>query len=99
MRVDFFLDEGDYDENHYWILGCKGDAGMLRFIMGWLGMNPGLPFIWEVTYPVHGQYAKNKQRQKVVFDTNQLNPVTGQPGKWVMPQNFSDRKPVTVTKG
>lgn len=65
---------------------------MWRFIAAWLGLNPDLPFAWEVLTPVHGQEAKNRRRQKVVYDEKQG-------GKWVLPQNFSDRKPVTITKG
>jgi hypothetical protein len=65
---------------------------MWRFIAAWLGLNPDLPFAWEVLEPVHGQEAKNRRRQKVVYDEKQG-------GKWVLPQNFSDRKPVTITKG
>lgn len=63
---------------------------MPRFLAAWLGLNPDLPFIWEVANPNHGDEAKNSRRQKVIYDEKQG-------GKWVMPQNFSDRKPVTIT--
>lgn len=72
---------------------------MPRFLAAWLGLNPDLPFAWEVLHPVHGVEAKNKRRQKVVYDENKVNPVTGAPGQWVLPQNFSSKPPVTVTKG
>jgi hypothetical protein len=59
------------------------------FIQAFLGMNPHLPFADEVENPVHGVQAKNSRRQKVIYDENQG-------GKWVLPQNFSGSKPVTI---
>lgn len=70
---------------------------MWNMIKSWLGLNPELPFMWEVKYPVHGMSAKNNHRQEVIWDENVTNNVTGKPGKWVMPQNFSDKEPVTIT--
>jgi hypothetical protein len=72
---------------------------MWRFIAAWLGLHPDLPFAHEVQHPVHGQEARNRRMQKVIYDQKQVNSKTGKLGKWVAPQNFSDRKPVTVTKG
>ena len=70
---------------------------MWNMIKSWLGLNPELPYYWDVKYPMHGQEAKNEKNQKVIFDEKQVNSVTGKPGKWVMPQNFSDKEPVTIT--
>lgn len=63
---------------------------MLRFIQAWLGMNPDLPFAHTVENPVDGQAAKNRRWQKVIYDSIKQ--------KWVMPQNYSGKKPVTVTR-
>lgn len=60
------------------------------WLQNWLGLNPALPYTWEVEDPVHGQKARNKRGQKVIFDENVDN--------WVMPQNFSDKPPVTITR-
>lgn len=62
---------------------------MFNFIRSWLGLNPSLPFYWEIDNPMHGEEAKNSKHQKVIYDEKQ--------GKWVMPQNFSDKEPVTIT--
>lgn len=62
---------------------------MWNFIASWLGLHPNLPRFWEIQNPMHGLEARNKRGQKVIFDENQG-------GKWVMPQNFTDRKPVTI---
>lgn len=70
---------------------------MLNFLRRLLGLNPDLPFYWDVKYPMHGQSAKNHKHQEVIWDEKQTNSVTGQPGKWVMPQNFSDRDEVTIS--
>ena len=72
---------------------------MWNFIASWLGLNPYLPRASTIEFPSHGQEAKNWRSQKVIFDAKQHNAKTGKLGKWVSPQNFSDRKPVTVTKG
>ena len=66
---------------------------MLNFLKSWLGLNPSLPFYWEIDNPMHGEEAKNSRHQKVIFDEKQ-----GDGGKWVMPQSFSDRDEVTITK-
>jgi hypothetical protein len=60
-----------------------------RFLAAWLGLNPDLPFIEMVPNPKHGDVAKNSRHQKVVYDEKQG-------GRWVMPQQFSDRTPVTI---
>jgi hypothetical protein len=62
---------------------------MFNFIRSWLGLNPKLPFYWEINNPMHGEVAKNSRHQKVIYDEKQG-------GKWVMPQNFSDKEPVTI---
>lgn len=62
---------------------------MWNFLASWLGLNPKLPYYWDITDPMHGEEAKNSKGQKVIYDENQ--------GKWVMPQNFSDKPPVTIT--
>jgi hypothetical protein len=72
---------------------------ILWFIKAWLGLNPDLPFAKDVENPKHGQEAKNSRSQKVIYDEKQRNNKTGEMGKWVMPQAFSDRKPVTITGG
>ena len=54
---------------------------MFNFIRSWLGLNPDLPFYWQITAPMHGEEAKNSRHQKVLFDETK--------DKWVMPQNFS----------
>ena len=61
---------------------------MFNFIRSWLGVNPKLPFYWDVPAPMHGQAAKNHRHQKVIWDEAQ--------GKWVMPQNFSDKPEVVI---
>jgi len=61
---------------------------MFRFIARWLGLNPDLPFYWDVHNPMHGEEAKNGKRQKVIYDKAVNN--------WVMPQDFSDKTPVSV---
>jgi hypothetical protein len=70
---------------------------MWSFIKKLLGLKPSLPFMWEVKYPVHGMSAKNRYSQEVIWDEKVTNSVTGKPGKWVMPQNFTDRDDVTIT--
>lgn len=61
-----------------------------RFLAAWLGLNPDLPFIEMVPNPKHGDVAKNSRSQKVIYDE-----VQG--GRWVMPRNFTDKPPVTIT--
>lgn len=70
---------------------------MFNFIRAILGKKPSLPFYWDVPLPMHGQSAKNYHHQEVIFDEKQINETTGKPGKWVMPQDFSDKEPVTIT--
>jgi len=70
---------------------------MWNFLGSWLGVNPKLPYYWEIPNPMHGEKAKNSKHQKVIYDENQVNSQTGKPGKWVMPQNFSDKDPVTIS--
>lgn len=61
----------------------------MKFILKILGRDLDLPNANEVENPVHGQKANNSRGQKVIYDETR--------GKWVMPQNFSGRDPVTVT--
>ena len=60
-----------------------------RMIAAWLGLNPDLPFIEEMPNPKHGDVAKNSRHKKVIYDEKQG-------GRWVVPQNFSDKEPVTI---
>lgn len=62
---------------------------MWKWIAAWLGLNPSLPYTRDVVNPQHGMEAKNSRNQKVIFDENK---------GWVMPQNFSDKPDVTVSK-
>jgi hypothetical protein len=62
-----------------------------RGILAWLGLNPRLPEAGKIENPVHGMEARNTRSEKVIYDSTL--------GAWVMPQNFSGRKPVTITKG
>lgn len=62
---------------------------MLRFLLALMGRHPDLPFASNVENPPHGYKAKNERHQKVIWDKTQ--------GKWVMPQNFSDKDEVTIT--
>ena len=66
--------------------------GIWNWLASWLGVNPDLPFARDVVNPQHGMEAKNSRHQKVIYDEK-----AG--GKWVMPQRFTDRKPVTITRG
>lgn len=68
----------------------------LKFILGWAGKNPSLPFAKDVEDPKHGQKAKNSKHQKVIYDAEERNTVTGKMGTWVTPQNFSGREPVVI---
>lgn len=70
---------------------------MLRFLKAWLGLNPDLPFYWDVPLPMHGQEAKNHLSQKVIFDSEEMNAATGKPGKWVMAGHFAGRPPPTIS--
>ena len=60
----------------------------MKFILKMLGRNLDLPNAADVEDPKHGQKANNSRKQKVVYDAMQ--------GKWVMPQNFSGKAPVTI---
>lgn len=64
---------------------------MWKMIAAWLGLHPELPFYKDVEDPYHGQEARNSRSRKVLWDEKK--------NKWVVPGSFSDRKPVTITKG
>ncbi len=64
---------------------------MWKIIANWLGLHPELPRARDIEEPYHGQEARNSRGKKVLWDEKK--------GRWVVPGNFSDRKPVTITKG
>lgn len=63
---------------------------VMRWIKSWGGLNPQLPSSGDVENPTHGQAARNKRGQKVLYDAVL--------GSWVMPQNLSNKPPVTITR-
>mgnify|MGYP003573374378 CR=1 FL=1 len=67
--------------------------GPWYWIQAWGGLNPHLPYSKDVVDPKHGDQAKNSRSQKVIFDENR-----GEHGLWVMPQNFTDKPTLTITR-